>query len=250
MEIIIGREEGARRLHCIADGREFNVGQAGCVPASVSRKHCKITVNGDKLAVENLREQNITYVDGNQVFCKGITASSTVQLGNEKYTVPLQQILQLATGKAQSVSQTPPPSGQAKQEPPTFSLRVMKNVWEEYNEKMLQIDKDAAKKAKDEKKKRNIQALCSSVGMLFVLVPQLGVIRFVLMGISALITLLVFFKEEDDDIAAVKKDKLNKEFASKYKCPNPQCGKPFGYIPYHNIEYNKQCFACGCKYTH
>lgn len=27
MEIIIGREEGVRRLHCIVEGREFNVGQ-------------------------------------------------------------------------------------------------------------------------------------------------------------------------------------------------------------------------------
>lgn len=32
MEIIIGREEGARRLHCIVGGREFNIGQAGAVP--------------------------------------------------------------------------------------------------------------------------------------------------------------------------------------------------------------------------
>ena len=43
---------------------------------------------------------------------------------------------------------------------------------------------------------------------------------------------------------------LDDEYAKKYKCPNPDCGRPFGTIPYRNIEYNKQCLACGCKYTH
>ncbi|MBQ0047010.1 MAG: FHA domain-containing protein [Prevotellaceae bacterium] len=246
MEIIIGREEGARRLHCIADGREFNVGAAGSVPTSVSRKHCRIVVLGEKMSIENLRDQNITYVDGNQVFSKSITSTSKVQLGSEKFAVPLQQILQLATGKPiASVN-----SSEKKPEPPTFSLRPMKSVWEEYNQKMLQIDIDNAKKQKEDKKKRNIQALCSSIGMLFVLVPDLGVMRYVLMGISALITVYIMFKGDDDDITVVKKNKLNEEYATKYKCPNPACGKPFGSVPYRSIEYNKQCFACGCKYTH
>lgn len=248
MEIIIGREEGARRLHCIADGREFNVGQAGCVPTSVSRKHCKLNINGDKMTIENLREQNITYVDGNQIFCKGITAQSKVQLGQERYTIPLQEIIQLATGKATATANKP--QADAKPAPPTFSLTVLKPIWEEYNQRMLQIDIDSAKKQKEEKQKKSIQALCSSAGMLFVLIPQLGIMRFILMGISALITLYLFLKDDNDDIIAVKKNKLNEEYATKYKCPNPQCGKPFGNVPYRNIEFNKQCLACGCKYTH
>lgn len=247
MEIIIGREEGLRRFHCIVDGREFNVGQAGCVPTSVSRKHCKIVVNGNNITIENLKPQNITFVDGNQVFSKAISATSKVQLGAEKVEIPLQQIIQLATGKpVGSASGTPKPA----QETPTFSLRPMKDVWQKYNDAMLQIDIDAAEKQKTEKKKRNIQGMCSSVGMLFVLVPQLGYIRFVLMGISALMAFYFFMKDDDDDISAVKKNKLNEEYASKYKCPNPACGKPFGSIPYRQIEFNKQCLACGCKYTH
>lgn len=243
MEIIIGREEGTRRLHCIVDGRGFNVGQAGCVPASVSRKHCKITINGSSMSIENLKPQNITFVDDSQIFIKVITTTSKVQLGNEKYIVPLQKIIQLATGNE---------SGFDKEKPEvlTFSLRPMKSVWDEYNDKMLQIDIDAAEKQKAEKKKRNIQALCSSFGMLFVLIPQLGVIRFVLMGISALITVFIFMKDDEEDITIVKKNKLNETYSTKYKCPNPACGKPFGYVPYRQIEFNKQCFACGCKYTH
>lgn len=247
MEIIIGREEGARRLHCIADGREFNVGMAGSVPASVSRKHCKIIINGNSMSIENLKPQNVTFVDGNQVFSKGITAASKIQLGAEKVGIPLKEIIKLATGKATvagggTVSQKP--------EPPTFSLRPMKNVWDEYEKQMLQIDIDVAEKQKSEKKKNRIQGLCSSLGMLFVLVPDLGFMRFVLLGVSILMTLYFLFKEEDDDISSVRKNKLNEEYAGKYKCPNPACGKPFGYTPYRRIEFNKQCFTCGCKYTH
>ena len=96
MEIIIGREEGARRLHCIVGGREFNIGQAGAVPLSVSRRHCKISVNGSNISIENIKAQNVTFVDGNQIVSKGITSNSRVQLGEERFLVPLQQILQLA----------------------------------------------------------------------------------------------------------------------------------------------------------
>lgn len=98
MEIIIGREEGARRLHCMADGREFNIGPAGMVPLSVSRKHCRITINSGHINIENLNLQNETYVDGNQVFSKALTVSSRVQLGKDRFLLPLRQILQLVNG--------------------------------------------------------------------------------------------------------------------------------------------------------
>lgn len=246
MEIIIGREEGARRLHCIADGREFNVGQAGCVPASVSRKHCKIIINGNTMSIENLKPQNVTFVDGNQVFNKTITATSKIQLGNEKVSIPLQQILQLATGRPVTGGTQNPQQPQAS----TFSLRPLKKVWEEYEKQMIQIDVDAAEKKKSEKRKSRLQGLCSSVGMLFVLIPDLGFIRYVLLGISVLMTLYFLFKEDDDDLSIIKKNKLKEDLANEYKCPNPACGKPFGTTPYRRIEFTNKCLACGCKYTH
>lgn len=237
MEIIIGREEGGSRLHCVAAGREFFLGQAGFLPESISIKHCKITVDGNHISIENIKIQNITYVDGDQVQNKVLTVSSKVQLGAEKIAIPLRQILQLAIGKSNVAAV------------PTFSLNPMEAVWERYNEEMLQIDIDVALKQKKERKKRNLQGLCSSAGMLFVLIPQLGYVRFLLMGISVIIMLYFFLKKDDDDIAAVKKNNLREEFTSKYKCPNPECGKPFGNIPYHQIKFYRKCLACGCNYT-
>ena len=132
MEIVIGREEGARRLHCIAGGREFNVGQAGMVPLSVSRRHCKITVNGGNITIENIKAQNVTYVDDNQIFSKSISPTSRVQLGEEKFLVPLQQILQMV-GVAPTNASTP------QKEAPTYSLKPLERVWKEYDDRRMEI---------------------------------------------------------------------------------------------------------------
>lgn len=240
MEIIIGREEGARRLHCIADGREFFVSQAGSVPGSVSRKHCKITINGNDMSVENLKAQNITFVDGNQINVKSITASSQVQLGNEKFMVPLQQVIQLATG-IQPTNSPQQPSA------PSFSLRPMENVWEEYNQRSLDI---VAKAAKDANHQR-LQGILSMLGMCIGFIPGIDqTLRIVIIVAALLVAIYFFVKGSNGDTVQQQQNDLDTEFAKKYRCPNPRCGKPFGRQPYHIMKFNKQCFACGCKYTH
>ena len=238
MEIIIGREEGARRLHCVAGGREFNIGAAGSVPLSVSRQHCKLTVNGNNITIENLKAQNITFVDGNQIFCKSISATSKVQLGAERFLIPLQQILQLATGA---------PGGAQQPEIPTFSLKPLKTVWQEYDDRRMEIQNNAAKSAN----KQRLQGILSMLGMCIGFIPGIDqTIRIVIIVAALAIAVYFFVKGSMDATVQQQLHDLDEEFSRKYKCPNPKCGKPFGAIPYRNIEYNKQCFACGCKYTH
>lgn len=237
MEIIIGREEGVRRLHCVADGREFNVGQAGCVPASVSRRHCKITINGSNMSIENLKPQNITFVNDSQIFSKGITATSKVQLGNEKYTIPLQQIIQLATGKSPVGGETPP----------TFTLKPLKNIWDEYANRKLEIQEAAAKSANMSR----LQGILSMCGMCIGFIPGIDqTLRIVIIVAALLVAVYFFVQGMSKDSVQKQLNDLDEEYAGKYKCPNPSCGKPFGSVPYRQIEFNKQCFACGCKYTH
>lgn len=251
MDIIIGREEGARRLHCIADGREFNVGQAGSVPGSVSRKHCKLTVNGKQLTITNLKEQNITFVDGNQIFSKGITPSSKVQLGKEMFLIPLQDILSLAT----SSGVAPTKGGGAKvnsgsdptQQPKTYSLRPLQPIWEEYDRRKLEIQNAAAKNANMSR----LQGLISMSGMCLGFIPGITPnVRLVIIVIALLLGLFFFFHGMTNDTVQKQLHDLDEELAKKYKCPNPYCDKPFGSIPYRQIEFNKQCLACGCKYSH
>lgn len=183
MEIIIGREEGARRLHCMVDGREFNIGPAGMVPLSVSRKHCRITINGGHINIENLNLQNETYVDGNQVFSKALTVSSRVQLGKDRFLLPLRQILQLVNGVSV------PMGGQPAKEVPTFSLRPLKAVWSEYEQQVLDIQNKVSQKANQQR----LQGILSLLGVCVGLVPGINVAVRVVIVLGALLLAVYFF---------------------------------------------------------
>lgn len=183
MEIIIGREEGARRLHCMVDGREFNIGPAGMVPLSVSRKHCRITINGGHINIENLNLQNETYVDGNQVFSKALTVSSRVQLGKDRFLLPLRQILQLVNGVSA------PMGGQPAKEVPTFSLRPLKAVWSEYEQQVLDIQNKVSQKANQQR----LQGILSLLGVCVGLIPGINVAVRVVIVLGALLLRYISF---------------------------------------------------------
>lgn len=236
MEIIIGREEGARRLHCIAGGREFNLGVAGSVPTSVSRKHCKLIINGERLSIENLKDLNVTFVDGNQVFSKVITANSHVQLGNEKYNLPLKEIIALVAPK-----KTTKPSKPAKSEKevPIFSLAPLEAVWNEFDRKKLELQQENENRAKKQKNMIGVRmALCGALSW----IPYLGPVTSTILGATMM-------SSSNNESNAVLLRKLDEELDNTYKCPNPECGRPFGPIPYRRLKFTRKCPNCGCEYT-
>lgn len=236
MEIIIGREAGARRLLCVADGRTFAVGQAGSVPLSVSRQHCRLIVSGEKLTIENIKPENVTYVDGLQVLSKNITPTSRVQLSMERFTIPLQQIVSLATGR---------PAQPQQPQAPTFSLKPLKAVWEEYDKQRLAIQDDAARNAN----RQRLQGILSLTGMCIGFIPGIDQTLRVAIIVAALGVAIYFFIQGwNKDTVQKKLHDLDNQLAKDYKCPS--CGRPFGAVPYRQIEFSKQCFSCGCKYTH
>lgn len=232
MEIIIGREEGARRLHCIAGGRGFNLGVAGSVPTSVSRKHCKLVINGDRMSIENLKDLNVTFVDGNQVFSKVITANSHVQLGNEKYNLPLKEIIGLVAPQ-----KTTNPSKPAKPEKkvPTFSLAPLEAVWNKYDRKKVKLQQENENRAKKQREKMGLRMTLSAI-------PVLGAVTNFFMGADMM-------SSSNNESNAVLLRKLDEELDNTYKCPNPECGRPFGPVPYRRLKYTPKCPSCGCKYT-
>ena len=232
MEIIIGREEGARRLHCIADGREFNIGQAGTVPTSVSRKHCKLTVMGENIQIENLKMHNVTFVDGCQVFSKGITSSSVVQLGNDKFTIPIKQILSL-------VNRTPASNGPVgTQKTKVFSLNYLESVWDEYDRRKFELQQENAESVQKRQVLMNTRMTISSI-------PVVGGI----IGSALSAAMLAKSVKNKNDVPLFQKIRdLDEEFATKYACPNPECGRPFGTQPYRQVKFIKKCPACGCRY--
>ena len=192
------------------------------------------------ITIENIKAQNVTYVDGNQIFSKSISPTSRVQLGEEKILVPLQQILQMV-GVAPSNASTP------QKEAPTYSLKPLEKVWKEYDDRRMEIQNNAAKSAN----RQRLQGILSMLGVCIGLIPGMdSTLRIIIVVAALSIAVYFFIKGSVGTTVQQQLHDLDNEYSKKYKCPNPACGRPFGAIPYRNIEYNKQCLACGCKYTH
>ena len=92
MKIIIGREEQGSRLHLMVVNEQGQTvkdichGQQQSVNMSVSRQHLSLTLNDDgTFTLENLKMQNITFVNGMQVNRTIVTQNDRIELGHERY---------------------------------------------------------------------------------------------------------------------------------------------------------------------
>lgn len=243
MKIVVGREEGTHRLHVTIGGSDFNLGAADSVPQSVSRQHCQLTIEADgTMTLHNLKDRNVTYVDGLAIIQKQVTPISRIELGSERYRLDLQQILSVAkAGRSTSDSDSP------KQTPPIYSLRPLKSLWDEYDKQRLQMQVDEQKRANWQR----FQGILSMLGMLCFFIESLQWFRFVLVVIAVLFAAYFFIRGRNtQNSLIVKLHNLENQFRDKYLCPNPTCHRTFGTLPYSSIEYTKSCPACGCKYTH
>lgn len=152
----------------------------------------------------------------------------------------MQQILQL-------VSTSSSDGSAVSKEVLTFSLKPMKRVWDEYDIRRMEIQNSAVKSAN----KQRLQGILSMLGVCIGLIPGMDqTLRIVIVFAALSIAIYFFIKGSVGITVQQQLHNLDEEYAKKYKCPNPACGRPFGPIPYRNIEYNRQCMACGCKYTH
>lgn len=134
-----------------------------------------------------------------------------------------------------------------QKEAPTYSLKPLERVWKEYDDRRMEIQNNATKSAN----RQRLQGILSMLGVCIGLIPGMdSTLRIIIVVAALSIAVYFFIKGSVGATVQQQLHDLDEEYAKKYKCPNPKCGKPFGAIPYRNIEYNKQCFACGCKYTH
>jgi len=238
IEAIIGREQGKRRLLVKVGTQAYPLGSENNVPNSVSRTHCKLIIDGNRIKVINLKpNDNAVYVDGNEIESKNITENSTLQLGEDRYEVNLKTVIAVAR-KLSGENPPPPPVKE-------YSVLPLKDIWEEYESTRLEMQLT-------ESKKNNIQKLggiCSSCGILFMFIEGMGNLRFVLTGLSILIALVFFVRGLSSSSSLVLKlSELDKEFRKRYICPNPKCKHFIGNIPYDVLRTNTKCPHCGCKY--
>ena len=224
MEIIIGRDQQTRQLCIIKDGNSRLYGQANSVPMDVSRHHISLVPAGSgKWKIKNLNERNVTFVNSIAVESKTISESDKVELGNSHYLF----------------------SWAALQEPKveTIDIRHLEKIWNWYETTQLEM-RESERRIQNNQK---LASVLSSCGILFVFVEGLGFLRYILMGLSIMITIYLWYRGNNSGSSLnIKLNDLSKEFRKKYTCP--KCGHFMGNTPYDVLIQNDGCTNCKTKY--
>ena len=240
VEAVIGKEEGQHRLLVKIGPKAFTVGSPQSVPNSVSRTHSSLSVEFSddgkrtvtQMKIKNLKPQNITYVDGQEVESKSIKETSVVQLGYERYSMNLQEVIDGMRKIMGPVTES-------------FSISHLEKIWNEYDEEKLKITDGAAKLAN----KQRLQGLLSMSAMFIGFIPGIDtIVRGIIVAAALAVGVYLFIKGSSDSTIQRKLHDLDEDFRKKYVCPNPNCNHFIGNIPYDVLKQNDGCPYCKCKY--
>lgn len=238
MEIIIGRDSDSSCLAIMVDGKRGK-DPSLILPNSVSRLkpdektgHCCLSVKGDAMRITNLNPQNVTYVNGEEVEnSKKIDSHSIVELGADQYRISIKKLLK-------NIGFVP-----------TVSIKHLKRIWERYDRALLKLQVEQQKTANQQK----LQGLISQASVLCVIIPSVipsipipGMIRVILViGALALGVYFYIKGSKTDESFVIKKRELDERLKEDYVCP--KCGYFYGYTPYDNLTYKKNCPNPDCN---
>ena len=249
--IYIGREESNSRLAAFLSPTKGTIIDIQ-VPQSVSRwkpaelmAHCKLEIYKDSsIKIVNLKPNNVTYVNGQQVQKALIDDSATVQLGYQHFTIPLKPILAKFGYKK------------------AYKIDHLQGIYEDYHNKLVNMQLEQTKEAS----RQRLAGICSTLGMFIMLIPfekffgyesqndGMGIpmiIRMVLMGIALILSISFYLKSRNPANSAVmKRMEINNWLKANYRCPNPECGQPFDAgMEYRRLKVMGKCPYCNCKLT-
>lgn len=270
--ILIGREQEHSRLSlCVTAGGKpvmCAIGAPNSVPNSVSRcqpnegkGHCSIEIGSDgRMMIANLKTQNVTCVDGNEVLKKYITEDSSVTLGRDQYPLEMKPIIDAAANMLARVTGANGTRGgdnahgasvenKGKASPKTFSIAHLEKIQKDYNTKNEEIEKEQSMTML----LFRVPMIFSSIGAVVTAVAKssdmkdLGNISLMLTLLGAVVTVYGIYKHMNNPAGKMKKDNLNK-YKKNYVCPNPDCGRKLTNFDYEELQKIKKCPFCGCKF--
>lgn len=238
--ILIGRDPNTGKLliSVNVNGQAKN-GVIGndSIPGSVSRclpnqnsAHCKIVINQDgDMLLTNLKEQNITKVNGDEIISKRITNTSTVSLGREDYSLSVGAILEAAK------KLVPPPPAIPK------SIKHLEKVYEDYEKTLDMIHVSQTKKAK---MSRMPIIMGSLGGVLSMALGLFGVSKalWVTIPVTVIPFILHFKNFTNKDTSYEDRKKAQNKLIDEYVCPH--CQHYLGTQQYRIIKQNKKCPYC------
>lgn len=236
MDIIIGREKAttpgqvAGRLELTVNGKKTYYGAYQSVDQHVSGQHCTLTVNPDgTMSIKNMKMQNYTYVNGQEVHSKVVTMNDTVILGGGGYVLPWAAITPLLPKQA--------------------DVRHLKRVFDDYEQGVADIQKQQQRQV----------AYRSVIGVFSTLAIALGIVLGTTGGFSGskmavtlplygivIIANIYFAVKAFKDNKTEKMNELKKRFQRDCVCPgvNGQpCGQYFGGFGFY-ANLPQQCPKC------
>ena len=270
--ILVGKDPAQGRLMIAIDGgKAAAVGSPSSVPNSVSRcrpaehiAHAKITVdqNGDMI-LTNLKDANVTYVNGTAIESKRVLANHSVELGKDHFGISIPVVIDVAKklvavpGAASGAAQAAggqATGGQAAQKQ-TYSIAHLEYVWDNYHDGLMAL----RKKQRNQANLARIPMIMSMGGS--ALVPMLGAKlgmtteeclewTKIISGLGCLFLLGTLFVSYRDT-SLEDQEALSEEFQSRYTCPNPDCRKFLGNLSYKLLlrQYGDNCPYCKCGYS-
>lgn len=262
--IYIGRNNGDNKLFAYLlinnQPKGATFGSVGSVPTSVSRAipsqskaHASIDIDSSgKISVKNLNPSNVTFVNGSPVMSKLITDNDKVELGSERYEVPMERVLKAVTQIVKTLQPTQSQQKQSQQQQLTFNISHLERVWNDYHEGSLAI--------RDKQHKMGLQQripmfFTLGSGALTSVAYSLGWgewIKIVSICMTAIgfILMIYFFLESSKFKPAREEDIIREEFQKRYRCPNPACRRFLGQQSYSMMkdQYNMQCPGCKSKF--
>lgn len=239
MELVIGRESSTAqsiggRLHIVSSSKkEYYIGLENSVPKTVSRQHCKIVVNPDgSMTVINLKPANVTYVNGLETVQKNISKSDKVELGSERYTLDLKAVLDAVSGEVVR----------------SYDISHLKAVWDKYQADKMDIQIKQSKSSAIQ----SITGVLSMASILCGFIPGIPMAPRVFLYVTAFILVIIFFVYRLNHAGefVIKLKELDDQFHKDYVCPNPDCKRFLGAIPYEDlVKQTKSCYVCKSEYT-
>lgn len=250
-ELFLGRESGTDRLlvyFSINDRiKSFQIGNSGSVSKSVSRAlpnqnkahlSIKIDDNGNLIA-NNLKSENVTFVNGSQIVSKRISENDKIELGADHYQLPLNTLIQSVFKLVQPSKANPV----QKTESNTFNISHLEKVWEDYKNGQREI-KEKQKKINLVRSGCGIFTMCAMPTIFF-----LGPIGYILTGIGILGNIYSFMGIKKSD-PQEEMERLTDNLQENYVCPNPECGRFLGNYKYSMMknQYKMACPYCKSKF--
>ena len=242
IEIVIGRDGSTSQLKLSVGQQSKSFGAQGSVPQTVSRQHCSLTVNDNgTYTLKNLKLQNVTFVNGQQIDTKTITEKDFIELGPDKYLVSWNTLKSIMPAKAEMVSIAP-----------------LKKVWDHYQWENEQVE---IRKQQLELKKQKQNFLRCLIGIFIPMAVLLSVyaggkdnpIFIVLYSFPLIITIFVAISQYSDIKEYKRRTATDREqkkerdlrFRRDFSCP--KCGKYLN-MPFDVLERYTNCPYCKVKF--